>query len=320
MPKVSVVIPTYNAMTYLPKTIDSVFNQTYDDFEVIVVNDGSTDNTEQWISQIADPRVKLISQANQGLASAARNKGIANARGDYIAFIDADDLWEPTKLEKQLSVLEENPDVGLVYTWVAYINETGKPTGRVFEHHAEGNVWEKLVEHNIVECGSVAMVRRHCFESLGVFDQTLRAAEDWDMWLRIASRYPFAVVKEPLVRYRQHQNNKSKKYVKRLEDFRTIIEKAFQSAPFESLHLRNRSYGNINLCLAWKCLQSSEQDYKMANHFRRQALMHYPQLRFSREYIRLSIAIALMQWFGPEGYGKVLELAYSVRQRLSNVA
>jgi glycosyltransferase involved in cell wall biosynthesis len=112
--------------------MENVLSQTYDDFEVIVVNDGSSDETQQWVSQIKDPRVKLISQENQGLAG-ARNTGIAHAQGEYITFLDADDLWEPTKLEKQVCVLEDNPEIALVYTWVAFIDEAGKHTGRVFK-------------------------------------------------------------------------------------------------------------------------------------------------------------------------------------------
>jgi glycosyltransferase involved in cell wall biosynthesis len=314
MPKVSVIIPAYNAMTYLPETLKSVFKQTFNDFEVIVVNDGSSDNIEQWASEIKDPRFKLVSQKNQGL-SGARNTGINHSQGEYIAFLDADDLWEPTKLEKQVRSLEANSKAGLIYTWVAYVDERGEPTGRIVKNNAEGDVWQKLTECNIIECGSVAMICRHCFEAVGVFDRNIDAAQDWDMWLRIATYYPFAVVKEPLVRYRQHANNKSKKYAKVLQDLRIIIERAFQSAPFELLYLRNRSYGKVNLVVAWKCLQSSDRDYKQANYFRRQALRHCPQLCFSREYIRLSLAIAAMCWLGPDGYRRFLELVYALRRR-----
>ncbi|MEB3181394.1 MAG: glycosyltransferase family A protein [Nostocaceae cyanobacterium] len=317
MPKVSVIIPAYNSMIYLPEAVESVLHQTFEDFEVIIVNDGSSDGIENWVAQITDLRVKLISQANQGL-SAARNTGIKNARGEFITFIDADDIWEPTKLEKQVHCLEEKPKVGLVYNWVTLIDEKGTFTGRVFKNHAEGDVWQRLIEHNIVECGSVAMIRRYCFETVGLFDRDIGAAQDWEMWLRIAARYPFAVVKEPLVRYRQHPNNKSKNYAKVLQDFRTIIERTFESAPFELLYLRNRSYGHINLLIAWKCLQSSERNYEQANYFRRQALMHYPQICFCREYIRLSLAILIMQWFGSEGYKRFLGLVYALRRRIFN--
>ena len=104
MPKVSVIIPTYNAMTYLPETVESVLRQTYSNFELLIIDDGSSDQTVQWVSQLVDSRVRLISQENQG-ASVARNTGIAHAQGEYVAFLDADDLWEPTKLEQQVRCL-----------------------------------------------------------------------------------------------------------------------------------------------------------------------------------------------------------------------
>ncbi len=314
MPKVSVVIPAYNAMNYLPETIENVLSQTYNDFEVIVVNDGSSDETEQWVSQIKDPRFKLIFQENQGLAG-ARNTGIAQAKGEYITFLDADDLWEPTKLEKQVCVLEDNPEIALVYTWVAFIDEAGKHTGRVFKNEAEGDVWKTLTEHNIVECGSVAMVRRSCFEAVGLFDRNLGSSvEDWDMWLRMASKYHFKVVKEPLVYYRQRSTSASRNCEAMARSFQLVIEKAFASAPPELQYLKNRSYGQANRCLAWKALQSSQRDYKKALYFRQQAIAYYPQLRFSWDVIRLSIALAAIQGIGPDIYSKLLELAYSLRR------
>lgn len=320
MPKISVLIPAYNAMNYLPETMENVLSQTFTDLEVIVVNDGSSDETEQWVSQIKDPRVRLINQENQGLAG-ARNTGIVHAKGEYITFLDADDLWEPTKLEKQLRVLEENPEVALVYTWVAYIDETGKATGRVFKNQVEGDVWEKLTEHNIVECGSVAMVRRSCFETIGLFDRNLGSyLEDWDMWLRMASRYPFKVVKEPLVYYRQCSGSASRNWEAMARSFEIVIEKAFSAAPSKLQYLKNRSYGFANLCLAWKALQSRAQDWKSAANFRAKALAYYPWLCFSQEFLRLTIAITLMQWFGSNGYKRFLSYVYILRQRIVAIA
>jgi glycosyltransferase involved in cell wall biosynthesis len=149
MPKVSVVIPAYNAMTYLPETVASVLQQTFSDFELIIVNDGSSDNVMAWASGLEDPRAKLISQENGGV-SKARNTGIAQAQGQYIAFLDADDLWEPTKLKKQVHCLETNPSVGLVYTWTAVINQLGQPTRNVWTPNIEGNVWDYLIRLLIV--------------------------------------------------------------------------------------------------------------------------------------------------------------------------
>lgn len=310
MTKVSVVIPAYNSLKYLPETIDTVLSQSFQDFEVLVINDGSTDATEEWVTQkVTDPRVKLISQENQGL-SGARNTGIKYAQGDYIALLDADDLWEPSKLEKQVHCLDANPEVGLVYTWTVLIDQYGKPTGRIVAHHAEGNVWQTLLEVNIVGSGSNPLIRRDCFDNVGLFDSNLSSNEDRDMWLRIASKYPFAVIKEHLVLYRQHQGNMSKDFSVMLKNCRTVIERAFASAPTEILHLRNRSYGSLNLYLAWKAIDS--MDYKQAIHFRQQARAHLPQLVFSRNYIRLSLAILLMRYFGLQFYKNCINLSHFI--------
>jgi glycosyltransferase involved in cell wall biosynthesis len=318
MPKVSVVIPAYNAMTYLPETVESVLEQSFTNFEVLIINDGSLDHIVQWASGLVDPRVKLISQENQGL-SAARNTGIAQAQGEYIAFLDADDLWAPTKLEKQVRCLEDNPAAGLVHTWMVLVDERGKSTGRVMTSNAEGDVWKQVVVQNLIACPSV-MVRRCCFETVGVFDRNLRSVEDWDMWIRIASRYPFAAIKEPLAYYRQLPSSMSKNRQVMEQAFRLVIEKAFHSVPSELLYLKNRSYSHANLCLAWKSLQSSDRDYKGANHFRQQALVHYPQLRYSWDYIRLSLAISLMHWLGAREFDRVLPLLHALRRRFSSMA
>lgn len=316
MPKVSVVIPAYNAMLYLPETLESVLSQTFADFEVLIINDGSSDNIAQWFSKVTDPRVILISQENQGLPG-TRNKGIAHAQGEYIAFLDADDLWEPTKLEKQVRCLEDKTAVGLVYTWAVLVDERGNPTGRVIASYVEGHVWEKMLEDDMIRNGSSAMVRRCCFETVGVFDQSLASAEDRDMWIRIAFRYPFAVIQEPLLRYRQHSNSMSKNRQRMFESLRTVIEKSFQSVPLELLYLRNRSYARINLDLAWHYI--GEGDYKKAIHFRQQVLLHYPQLRLSENFIRLSLAITLVRWFGVHGYNGLRVTTQSLRRLMLGV-
>jgi glycosyltransferase involved in cell wall biosynthesis len=315
MPKVSVVIPAYNAMAYLPETIANVLKQTYTDFEVIVVNDGSTDKIEEWITQVGDRRVKLVSQANLG-ATDARNTGIRESQGEYLAFLDADDLWESTKLAKQVQVLDSHPEVGLVYTWVAYVDERGNSTGRVVNSQQEGDVWQELTKGNLIECGSVPMVRRQCFEKCGVFDCNLGSfVEDWDIWLRIANHYQFKVVKEPLVYYRQVIGSGSRNWQAMAKGYQVVLEKAFATASWQDLPLRNRSYGTANLVLAWKAIQSQARDYEQASYFRSQALRHDPWLFFSKEYFRLSIALAIMHWIGPNGYDKFLSLFHALRRR-----
>jgi glycosyltransferase involved in cell wall biosynthesis len=303
-------------MTYLPDTLESVLRQTFTDFEVLIVNDGSSDNIIQWTAEIKDPRVQLISQTNQGV-SAARNKGIVQAKGEYIAFLDADDLWEPTKLEKQVLCLDENPAVGLVHTSMLLVNEQGQSLGKIITSNAEGKAWKQLLEHNTILTSSV-IVRQSCLETVGGFDQNLRTAEDWDLWIRIASRYPLAFIKEPLVFYRLHPNNTTKNWRFIEQDLHIVIEKVFQTVPSELQYLKNHSYGYTNLFLAWKALSSADKDWKQASKFRNSAAKRYPRLRYSYQYIRLSLAIAMMKWFGANGFSKVLSLIYTLRRRISS--
>jgi glycosyltransferase involved in cell wall biosynthesis len=311
MPKVSVVIPAYNAITYLPKTLESVLRQTFADFEVLIINDGSSDCILQWSASVRDPRVKLISQENQGL-SGARNTGITQAQGEYIAFLDADDLWMPTKLEKQVLCLEDNPVVGLVYTWTILIDEADKPTGGECSYHIEGNVWEQIIVINPVSNGSTPIVRRCCFETVGLFARDLSGTADWDMWIRLASRYTFAVVKEPLTLYRQHSQNMHKNCQHMLADARIVIERAFQSVPLELLYLRSRAYAYFYRYQAWVSIYSG--DYKQAIYCRRQALLHNPHLGQSNNFLNLSLAIFLTRWFGVDSYTSIR----SINRRLKH--
>lgn len=318
MPKVSVVIPAYNAMKYLPTTLESVLKQTYSDFEVLIINDGSSDGIGDWVAGLIDARIKLISQENQGLPG-ARNTGISQAQGEYIAFLDADDLWEPTKLEKQVQCLEHQPAAGVVYTWSLLVDEHGNPTGRVHAGHGEGNIWQQLLlGKDPIANGSSAMVRRCCFEKAGLFDTSLKSAEDLDMWIRIAADYPFAGIKEPLTLYRQYPDSMSKNHQRMFQSLRTVVEKAFQSVPLELLYLRNQAYASIFLGLAW--IAVGDGDYTKAIGFRQQALLHRPQVFFSERFMRLSLAIALIRWFGPHGYDGVRDLTRYLRQLILRTA
>lgn len=310
-PKISVIIPTHNAMSYLPAAVDSVLRQTFKDFELIIVDDGSNDNTVEWVLSLTDPRVKLITQENQGSA-AARNRGIAIAQGAYIALFDADDIWELTKLEKQVDFLDTHPSIGLVDTSVVLIDEDSKPTGKVVTSKAEGDVWKHLVQFQpVCSCDSTPLIRRECFDTVGLFDRDLMFLEDLDWWIRLASSYQFGAIKEPLVKYRQHSGSKSTNCQETLQAFHKIIEKAFESAPTELLYLRDRGYGRVNLYLAWRAL--SNKNYDQVKQFCSSAIAHYPQLQRSWEYTRLNIALALMRRFGDQTYEKLRSLTRTFR-------
>ena len=293
-PRVSVVIPAYNAMRYLPQTVASVLAQTFGDFEVLIVDDGSQDDTAGWAAAHPDARVRLVARPNGG-AAAARNTGVQHAAGEYVAFLDADDLWQPTKLEQQVARADADPEVGLVDCWISYIDGEGEPIGKVMTQHLEGDVWAHMVEYNLVRCGSTPLVRRRLFDEVGSFDEGFRYAEDWEMWIRITARYKFAVVKEPLVAYRQHANNKHKNYQSLLPTLCRIIEKSFEDVPAAQQHLKGRALGRAYLHTAWRSLLYTG-DAGEASQLRREAFAHYPGLRYAKNSIRLGLTIMKTRW------------------------
>ena len=294
-PKVSVVIPAYNALRFLPQTVESALAQTFQDFEIIIINDGSSDGTEAWLSQTNYPQLTHITQANLGLPI-TRNVGIATARGEYIAFLDADDLWEPTKLERQVACLDARPKVGLVHTAIRYIDEDNREINQVLGTHGDGDVWREVVVHNPVRCGSTPLVRRECFEVVGVFDPTLTFSEDWDMWIRIASSYHFTTINEPLTLYRQHPTNMTKGYRVIMPNLAKIIEHAFENAPAGSAVLKRESYGRAYLFAAWRAFFA--RDFRMAKTLQKQAFGTWPKLRFEKNSLNLTLKLARARFSG----------------------
>lgn len=312
MPTVSVVIPAYNAVSYLPQTMGSVLQQTFTDFEVLIVDDGSSDDTANWAAQITDSRVRLISQPNQG-AGAARNTGIENARGEYIAFLDADDFWEPTKLAKQVQCLDTRPEIGLVHTWVNVANADGRLSERVMTTEGEGHIWHQIVVYNPVKSGSTAMVRRECFEAVGRFDSSLKYAEDWDMWVRVSRKYAVCVLHEPLASYRIHPFNKSKNYEGQLSSFCRIIDKAFESPPPDYSHLKYRSYARAHLHAAWRAF--SVQAYERASELLSQAIGYDKRLFLNGHCLHLMLKLSAI--YQPRLKAPT-EFLISMRYRLFN--
>jgi glycosyltransferase involved in cell wall biosynthesis len=207
-PTVSVIIPTYNRANFIDKAIKSVLNQNYQDFEIIVVDDGSTDNTEETVKSFNNFKIRYICHTNNQGVSAARNNGIRASRGKYIALLDSDDEWLPEKLDKQIKVFKsEFPEVGVVYSNVLYIDESGKNMNKLGNpKKIEGHIYEDLLGGNYVGTSSTLLIKKECFNRVGSFDDLLDAENDWDMWIRIAKYYRFVLIKVPLVKYRFHSN------------------------------------------------------------------------------------------------------------------
>lgn len=194
---VDVIIPTYNGLPHLKEAVDSVLNQTYKNFCLYVIDDGSTDRgaTEKYIKGLKDRRVKYYKKPNGGQAT-ARNFGIARSSSPYLAFLDADDLWRKDKLEKQLAVFRKKPSVGLVYGLHKLIDADGNVFGDV-TYQKRGHLFKYLLSANWISgSGSMVLIKREVFERVGVFREDFLIGEDWEMWLRIARDYEIDYVPE----------------------------------------------------------------------------------------------------------------------------
>jgi len=215
-PLVSVVIPLHDGAATIERTLLSVRAQTWTNLDIVVIDDGSGDAGPSRVAQHAadDARIRLVGQANAGVA-AARNHGAAVARGDILAFVDADDLWAPHKVERQMRALgEAGPETGLVYTWSALIDEQDRVYSTWHRPCAEGQVFRDLCRANFVGNGSCTLMRREAFERVGGYDPSLRArgaqgCEDLMIYLAIAERYDFRVVRDHLTGYRVTRRNMS---------------------------------------------------------------------------------------------------------------
>ncbi len=211
-PLVSVILPVYNGEAFVDGALHSALGQTYRNLEVIVVDDGSRDRTRAIVEARAlhDSRVRVIGQANRGLA-ASRNTGLDAARGEFIAPLDADDVWDPTKVERQVyRMIEAGDSNGLVYCWWASLDNDGAVLDSSPHWRIEGNGSETLLQVNYVGGGSVPLYRRRCLEQVGGYDVALHeGCEDWDAALKVAERYTVAVVPSLLVGYRRRRDSMS---------------------------------------------------------------------------------------------------------------
>ncbi len=251
MQKVSVIIPTYNYAHFIAEAVESVLAQTFPIFEIIVVDDGSSDNTEEVIKHFGD-KVRYIKQKNSGVC-AARNNGVKNACGDFIAFLDADDTWLPEKIEKQITKFDEDSQIGLVHCEMReFDTETGK-TVRLHLEGEEGWVADELLLFEkpvVIGCGGSILVSRKAFEAVGGFDINLKVGEDWDFCYRVARKFKIGFVREILADYRNHGSN-SHLNVKEMErSVKIFHEKAFNTNDKNILSLRRKSYGNFYKILA----------------------------------------------------------------------
>lgn len=268
-PLVSVVMPTYNDEVFIACAIQSVLDQEYKNFELIVINDGSADKTSDIVYSFVqrDPRVKLYTQVNKGV-SAARNKGISLAVGEYIAFIDSDDIWLPEKLLLQMSLFQESGDIDFISCYAAIIDKNSNLTGLRTGENLNGEVLSQILSVNGIPCGSTPIVRKSILEKLNGFDEDLKVSEDFDLWVRCAGCCNFKTVLKPLVAYRRSSNRLSSLYREIIDANMKIIfqknasclKKELKSQYFDQLLLNV-----VVLCLLDEDLISAKQFLKEIN-------------------------------------------------------
>lgn len=247
MPEVSVVIPTYNRAAMLQEAIQSVMAQTYRDYEVIVVDDGSTDNTRDVASAFSG-KVRYVLQQNRG-RSAARNHGIGLAQGRYIAFLDSDDLFMPHKLAVQVSRMNEEPEAGMVYSAALNVDERGNEIPSVYEASASGWIYRQVAFYvPLTITLPTVMIRTEVLRQVGGFDENMDRFEDTDMWRRVAKRYPIIGVPEPLTTLRTHSGNRLQDPAKIFVQVAYYVSKvANEDREFGAIFLRRgaaRLYGH----------------------------------------------------------------------------
>jgi glycosyltransferase involved in cell wall biosynthesis len=228
MPKVSVIIPTYHRAFIVRQSIDSVLQQTYRDYEIIVVDDGSTDDTREVLKSYGD-KIRYDYKANGGISS-ARNRGLEIAGGDYVAFLDSDDFWKPEKLQKQMTFFEANPEYGMVATRcltnTVDRNFTTVSINKRRRYGKSGWVYKDLFYRNFIRTSSV-VVRRECFDQLGVFDESLPRCEEIDMWLRIAKKYPIGFINDILTVYTRRPIEIRQDSIKGRKNWIRVLEKNY---------------------------------------------------------------------------------------------
>jgi GT2 family glycosyltransferase len=305
MPEISVVIPAYNAERTIVETIQSVQQQTFQDFEIIVINDGSKDRTVEKVQSIQDERIKIFSYENGGLPT-ARNRGISQSQGEFIAFLDADDLWTPDKLELQLAALKPHPEAGVAYSWTYFmdVNEQGQTSALhpSSPYAFEGNVYKNLLISDFIHSGSNTLIRRKAIDSAGEFDPTFKSCEDWDYWLRLATHWHFVVVPKYQIFYRRTPGAMSSKIEVMKEASLIAMEKAYKAAPPELQYLKIQTMTSFHKYCASLYLQH-RTDSSGANQAQQHlcaAIRLQPNTLLDKRTQKIMLKLLLKRLFPPK--------------------
>lgn len=247
-PLVSIIIPTYNRAHFLKEAINSVLSQTYKNWELIIVDDGSTDNTSEVVRGFADKRIVYLKQENMG-APVARNRGIKESKGEYIAFLDSDDIWLPQKLQRQLEIFNTsrlNPRV--VYTGIQYIDSKGSPKQRKKNALYRGNIFCYLLRKNVTTTSAI-LAKKECFDKCGLFDENLPSRQELDMLIRISLLFSVDYAPEILTLERIHDERITADMDKKIKGREMLLGKIYPQLKNHRILLAKYLYGTGELYL-----------------------------------------------------------------------
>ncbi len=276
-PVVSVIIPVYNRAGFLKEALESAKNQSFKNMEIIVVDDGSTDETVEFLRK--DRGIRVVRQERGGNAS-ARNRGLKEARGRYIGFLDSDDKWLPEKTAAQVRFLEDHPDFAFVYSGTCLIDEHGQVIGERRLQPNEKTTYECLFEKNRIISFSVTLIRRSCLDAAGWLDEHLPQSTDYDLWLRLARRYPFAYLDGIFTHYRVHDENISGNLEGRIK-----------------AHLHTLSKPELTAGMSWKSLRLRKASayFQVANQYFTNGLYRKGAACYARAVL-YHPAVGVYQW------------------------
>jgi glycosyltransferase involved in cell wall biosynthesis len=280
VPKVSVLIPTYNAVHFLPISIESALSQSYQDFEIIIIDDGSSDNTKEVAHSYIDKnphKIRYFWQENKGLAM-ARNSGIAQSQGEYLALLDSDDKWLPCRLQEGVKILDADPSVGLVHGKVTCIDNNGNEvrTGKRNPKFLSGYIFDNIfLRKEDIACPTV-LFRRSCCDDVGIFDAKLSrlGCEDRDLWLRIAQKYKIIFIDKVLSYYRKSSQSMSSNQKKMIEARLYVVDKYCPIDDQSKRRLRNKALARIFRNIGDEFLL--KKDYTNARHEYQKAIGYDP--------------------------------------------
>ena len=298
MSKISIIIPTYNSANTIEETIASVQKQDFTDFELIIIDDGSQDNTIEVVQHVVEPRLKLFAYENGGVA-VARNRGIAKSTGEYISFLDADDLWSSDKLSKQFEALKKSAKAKVAYSWTSFIDDQGKHLFSGTRFGYEGNVYPQLIQTNFLTNASNILIQRDVLNLIQGFNPQLAYTADWDFYLRLAQNFEFVVVPKYQIFYRQSANSMSSKIEPLKKESLALLDRVYQTTAVELETLKTKSYSILYLYCAdlyrSKTCIDKQKNLINAKQDLRTSIALYPQSLLNINTQRILVKLILLE-------------------------